>query len=87
MMEAQEDDGEIFVYMGGDQVVPERVRRARIHKSVKIVRARAFLMCTQLLSVDFHDGIEIIEEYAFHSCRSLRSVKFLGIKFIKEGAF
>ena len=41
MEEAQGDDDEVFVYMGGDQQVPDGVRRARIHKSVKIVRARA----------------------------------------------
>lgn len=40
-MEAQED--EIFVYMGGHQVVPDGVRRARIHEDVKIVRAWAFI--------------------------------------------
>ena len=36
----EEEEDEIFVYMGGDQVVPQRVRRARIHNSVKIVRRK-----------------------------------------------
>ena len=41
--DAQENDDEmIFVYMGGHQVVPDGVRRARIHKSVKIVPRGAF---------------------------------------------
>ena len=53
-MEAHEDD-EIFVYMGGNQVVPERVRRARIHEDVKIIRARAFQNREHLISVEFHD--------------------------------
>ena len=66
------DDDEVFVYMGGDQQVPDGVRRARIHKSVKIVRARAFQNRQNLISVEFHDGIEIIEEEAFRGCYSLR---------------
>ena len=85
-MEAQEDDDEIFVYMGGNQVVPERVRRARIHKSVKIILARAFQFHRHLISVEFHDGIEIIEENAFSGC-SLISVKLLGVRIIKTLAF
>ena len=32
MMQPAEDDDEIFVYMGGDQEVPDGVRRARIHQ-------------------------------------------------------
>ena len=83
--DAQEED-EIFVYMGGNQVVPRGVRRARIHKSVKIIRAGAFRHRRDLVSVEFHDGIEIIGDYAFHGCR-LTSVKLLGIKVIKLGAF
>ena len=87
-MEAHEDDDEIFVYMGGNQQVPERVRRARIHKSVKIIVERAFFYRRHLISVEFHDGIEIIEEGAFYFCYSLRrSIKLLGIKIIKAKAF
>ena len=87
MAEAQGDDG-IFVYMGGDQEVPDGVRRARIHKSVKIVHARAFQNRRRLISVEFHDGVEIIETEAFHFCTSLRGpIKLLGAKIIKERAF
>eukprot|EP00986_Skeletonema_menzelii_P016320 scaffold14295_cov108-Skeletonema_menzelii.AAC.1 len=63
--EARAANDEIFVYMGGDQRVPQRVRRARIHKSVKIVPKRAFFLRRQLIYVEFHDDIEIIEEEAF----------------------
>ena len=87
MAAEQGDDDDIFVYMGGDQRVPDGVRRAKIHISVKIVLARAFRNCRQLISVEFHDGIEIIEEDAFHSCRSLKGVKLLGVRNIKAGAF
>jgi len=86
MAEAARDD-EIFVYMGGDQRVPDSVRRARIHKSVKIVPAQAFYYRQQLIYVEFHDDIEIIEEYAFRGCISLRGVKLLGVKIIKYYAF
>ena len=87
MEEAHEDD-EVFVYMGGNQQVPDGVRRARIHKSVKIVRARAFIGRRYLSYVEFHDGIEIIEEEVFRNCRSLRGIiKLLGVRIIKQGAF
>ena len=87
-MAAARNDNKIFVYMGGDQRVPDGVRRARIHKSVKIVRARAFQFCQQLIYVEFHDGIEIIEDFAFHLCTSLRGpIKLLGVRIIKERAF
>ena len=87
MAEARNDDDEIFVYMGGHQRVPDHVRRARIHKSVKIVRARAFQSRQYLISVEFHDGIEIIEEWAFYFCTSLRGVKTLGVTIVKKCAF
>ena len=51
MAEAAARDDEIFVYMGGNQEVPDGVVRARIHKSVKIVRARAFRRRTQLITL------------------------------------
>ena len=73
---ADDDDVDIFVYMGGDQQVPDEVRRARIHKSVKIIRARAFYWRQHLISVEFHDGVEIIEEWAFYNCR-LFSTKYI----------
>jgi len=89
MAEARDDDdGEIFVYTGGDQQVPRHVRRVRIHKSVKIIPRVAFQNCRYLIYVEFHDEIEIIEEYAFHCCSSLRGcIKLLGVKIIKEKAF
>eukprot|EP00986_Skeletonema_menzelii_P001717 scaffold468_cov133-Skeletonema_menzelii.AAC.9 len=87
MAEDARDDDEIFVYMGGNQQVPDGVRRAKIHKSVKIVPKRAFYNRRQLIYVELHDDIEIIEEYAFLGCYSLRSIKLLGVKIIKKWAF
>jgi len=84
---AQADD-EVFVYIGGDQVVPDDVRCVRIDKSVKIIPSRAFELRRQLIYVEFHDGIEIIREAAFYGCTSLRgSIKLLGVTVIEEGAF
>ena len=88
MAEARDDDDDIFVYMGGNQQVPDEVRRARIHKSVKIVRARAFQHRRRLIYVEFHDGIEVVEEFAFDGCRSLRGpIKLLGVRIIEACAF
>ena len=86
--EARAANDEIFVYMGGDQRVPDGVRRARIHKSVKIVPKMAFFNRRQLIYVEFHDDIEIIEEDAFYECTSLKgSIKLLGVRIIKKFAF
>ena len=82
----QEDD-EIFVYTGGDQVVPKNVRRVRIDKSVKCIAMEAFCNCKHLIHVEFHDGIEIIRVWAFNNCISLKSVKLLNVKEIELGAF
>ena len=65
------DGNNIFVYMGGDQVVPDWVTHAIIDPSVKIVPRWAFYYRQQLVSVIFHDGVEIIEEDAFEGCVSL----------------
>ena len=82
------DDDEVFVYMGGNQRVPDEVRRARIHKSVNTVLENAFLFRQNLISVEFHDGIEIIETDAFYGCRSFKGpIKLLGVKIIKGHAF
>ena len=84
MQPAEDDDDEIFVYMGGDQQVPQRIRRARIHKSVKTIRARAFSN-RSLISVDFHDGIEIIEADAFYNDHSRDRFNCWASKSSKEG--
>ena len=60
-----------FLYMGGDQVVPDGITHAVIDPSVKTVRRRAFYNRRRLVSVIFHDGIEIVEEESFSNCRSL----------------
>eukprot|EP00984_Skeletonema_dohrnii_P034478 scaffold33569_cov84-Skeletonema_dohrnii-CCMP3373.AAC.12 len=85
MAEEQADD-DIFVYTGGDQVVPWDVVRVRIDKSVKIIPSHAFYR-EHLIYVEFHDDIEEIGNWAFNGCVSLRSVKLLGVKVVEIGAF
>mmetsp|Transcript_30503 Transcript_30503/g.61213 ORF Transcript_30503/g.61213 Transcript_30503/m.61213 type:complete len:149 (+) Transcript_30503:102-548(+) len=87
MMAEDRGGDEIFVYTGGDQVVPDDVVRVRIDKSVKIIPREAFQGRRHLIDVEFHDGIERIEKYAFFCCGSLRSVKLLGVKIIETRAF
>ena len=83
-----QEAGDIFVYMGGDKVVPDNVRRVRIDKSVKIIPRRAFRFRRHLIDVEFHDGIETIEQHAFIGCQLLRgSIQLLGVKVIEKGAF
>ena len=80
-------DDDVFIYMGGDQRVPWDVTHVRVHKSVKIIRARAFQHYTNLVSIEMHDGVEIIKYRAFFGCRSLREIKLIGVKVIEYMAF
>ncbi len=92
---ADDDDyDDVFVYMGGDQEVPRDATHIRIHKSVKIIRARAFFNCS-LVSIELELGlglglglgVEIIEGGAFLGCCSLRRIKLPGVRVIGESAF
>ena len=80
-------DDDVFVYMGGNQRVPRNVRHVRVHKSVKIIRRRAFMYCRKLVSIEMHDGVEIIREEAFWCCDSLKRIKLTGVRVIEERAF
>jgi len=82
------DDGvNIFVYLGGDQEVPNDVTRVRIDRSVKIIPRLAFYYRVHLVSVEMHDGIEKIEQRAFNGCHSLRGIKLLGVREVENMAF
>jgi hypothetical protein len=81
------DDDDVFVYMGGDQEVPEDVTHIRVHKSVKIITARAFYCCIYLVSIEMHHGVEIIEEEAFQDCSSLKRINLAGVRVIEVAAF
>eukprot|EP00984_Skeletonema_dohrnii_P031086 scaffold23162_cov72-Skeletonema_dohrnii-CCMP3373.AAC.1 len=81
------DDDVVFVYLGGEQVVPDDVRRVVIDRSVNIIPARAFAGREQLVSVETHAGIEKIEEDAFSNCISLRKINLIGVREIEWEAF
>ena len=79
----------VFVYLGGDQFVPDGVTHAIIDPSVSIVSRWAFCQRRQLVSAVFlHDGVERIEFEAFYECESLRGlIKLLGVREIGDNAF
>ena len=81
------DDDGVFIYMGGDQEVPEDVTHVRVHKSVKIITGSAFMNCRKLVSIKVHDGVEIIEREAFSECHSLGTIKLAGVRVIEMEAF
>ena len=79
---------DVFVYLGGDQVVPDEVTHAIIDPSVNIVRRQAFKNRQQLVSVVFHDDVEIVEWEAFYNCYYLSgTIKLIGVREIGDRAF
>jgi hypothetical protein len=52
-MMAEEGGDEIFIYTGGDQVVPNDVRRVRIDKFVTIIPRDAFYGREHLIMQNF----------------------------------
>ncbi len=81
------NNNNVFVYMGGDQVVPPRVTHAIVDPSVDTITRRAFYNCRHLVSIEMHDDVKIIEEGALHGCESLRSIKLPGVRVIETDAF
>ena len=65
---------EVFVYMGGDMVVPLDVVRVRVHPSVTVIPQRAFKERFQLEEVELCEGLLEIGEFAFYCCKSLRHI-------------
>jgi hypothetical protein len=87
MAEHAEGENNVFVYTGGEQVVPMNVTRVRIDRSVKIIPERAFDNRRELVSVKTHAGIEMIEKSAFYGCESLRGIKLPGVREVGYLAF
>jgi hypothetical protein len=83
------DDAAYFVNTGReDKDVPKGVIHVRVHPSVRVIRAKAFIRQSLLMSAELHDGIEVIEEWAFEDCRSLRQILSPPtVRAIKDGAF
>ena len=65
---------EIFVYMGGDMVVPGNVVRVRVHPSVSVIPLMAFKERFQLEEIELCEGLLEIGACAYMSCRSLRRI-------------
>ncbi len=80
-------NNDVFVYMGGDQVVPRDVTHAIVDRSVDTIRVRAFYGCRSLVSIVMHDGVELIEYMAFYNCPSLKRINLSGVRVIQSGAF
>ncbi|CAJ1956745.1 unnamed protein product [Cylindrotheca closterium] len=66
---------EIFVYKGGNQVIPEDVELVRIDPSVKIIEKWAFEDRPKLRYVQFSEGLQKIGSNAFSNCVSLESIR------------
>ena len=77
----------VFVYLGGEQVVPLDVVHVIIDRSVKIIPEEAFYRRTKLISVETHEEVERIEFNAFYLCTSLRQIKLIGVREIEQFAF
>ena len=62
-------DGDVFVYRGGrvPENLRERITRARIDKSVKIIDEEAFDLCINLLEVETHNEITKVKRLALEA--------------------
>ena len=83
------DDVDVFVYMGEGMIVPNDVVRARVHPSVTVIPANAFMNCRRKLEeVELPDGLLEIGECAFHTCRALKRMGIPStVRKIGVGAF
>ena len=82
------DAAEVFVYMGGDMVVPQDVARVRVHPSVTVIPDKAFYKRIYLNQVELCEGLVEIGESAFHYCMTLEEVViYEGLQERKEEAF
>jgi hypothetical protein len=79
------DDGDIFVYRGGQ--APRHITHALIDESVDEIEDDAFGDCKQLLQVDTHDGLRKIRKRAFYKCTSLRRINLKSAVDIENRAF
>jgi hypothetical protein len=77
----------VFIYMGGDQEVPEDVTHAIVDPSVDTICAWAFGHRRRLMWIKMHDGVKLIEDGAFEFCSSLKGIKLPGVRVIEECAF
>ena len=88
MISANNND-EVFVYMGGDMVVPDDVVRAQVHPSVTVIPERAFFCHTKLEEIELSEGLIEIGNDAFFHCKALIHVNIPSttVKTIGSSAF
>ena len=67
---SDDSSAEVFVYMGGDMVLPDDVVRVRVHPSVTVIPERAFKERFQLEEIELCDGLLEIGEFTFESCKT-----------------
>eukprot|EP00984_Skeletonema_dohrnii_P024934 scaffold14077_cov80-Skeletonema_dohrnii-CCMP3373.AAC.2 len=82
---ADDADGDVFVYMGGQ--APQHVTHVRIDKSVDVIEDEAFRDCQILVHVETHDGIRKVGTWAFRNCKFLRRINLKSAVEIDKSAF
>ena len=70
---ANPNDEDIFIYTTGS-IVPRDVVRARVHPSVTVIPANAFI-CRKLEEVELCEGLSEIGGRAFQQCSALKRIK------------
>jgi hypothetical protein len=60
----KQNDAYVYHRQEGENVL-DGVIHVRVHSSVRVICAEAFLQCWLLMSVELHNGIKVIEEGAF----------------------
>ena len=87
MAEESNPNAEVFIYMGGETVVPNDTIRVQVHPSVTTI-PRAFEGCKNSLeTVELHSGVVEISERAFLGT-NIKQIKIPdGIERIGEAAF
>ena len=68
------NDVEVFVYMGGDMVVPSNVVRARVHPSITVITPTAFQYRDTLEEIELCEGLLEIGVSAFSGCVGLKKI-------------
>eukprot|EP00984_Skeletonema_dohrnii_P017523 scaffold7994_cov83-Skeletonema_dohrnii-CCMP3373.AAC.4 len=84
---ADDNVGDVFVYMGGEQVIPDDVTHVLIDESVEVIEENAFRDCEHLVQVETHDGIKEVEKGAFLRCKLLRWMHLKSVAEIGRAAF
>ena len=72
-----EDEDDVFIYNGVDEVPEDVTHVSRVDQTVTIIPQSAFLERHLLVRVELPEGLIKIENRAFYDCKSLKSVNIL----------